>query len=97
MATDTNRRQFKRLPLSEDAIAIDRGGRELGKVSDTGGGGMMIQTASEKIADSLSVGQRLQVTVHEPKTKTSHTIDITVRYKDGRQVGVEFVTGKQNP
>ena len=97
MATGINRRQFERLVLSEDAAAIDESGRELGTVRETSGGGMMINAHSDDIAESLSIGQRLQVTVREPKTQTAHTIDIAIRYKDGRQIGVEFVTGKSNP
>jgi len=42
-----NRRQFERLKLSEDAIALDQSGKKLGKVSSAGGGGFLIYPASQ--------------------------------------------------
>ena len=93
MSTGINRRQFKRLELSEDAYAVDGTGRELGKVRQAGGGGMLIHAATPAIAKSMIPGERIAVTIMEPKSQTSHSIDVIVRYKDGQQVGVEFITG----
>ena len=94
MVDKDNRRVFKRLMLSDDVIAVDETGRELGKVSETSGGGMMIAAHSQEIADSLPLGKKMQVTVKEPQSQTSNTIDIVVRHKAGTKIGVEFVTGK---
>jgi hypothetical protein len=93
MSTGIDRRQFKRLELSEDAYAVDGTGRELGKVRQAGGGGMLIDAATPAIAKSMNPGDRVAVTIMEPKSQTSHSIDVVVRYKDGQQVGVEFITG----
>jgi hypothetical protein len=93
MADGIDRRSFQRIPLTDHAIAVDQSGRELGKVSQASGGGMMIHPNRE-VADSLSLGQRLQVTIMEPDTQTSNTIDVVVRYHDGEKIGFEFVTGK---
>jgi hypothetical protein len=95
MTTGINRRQFERLVLSDEAVAVDKDGAELGKVSQAGGGGMLIQAHSAKVADSLSIGRKLQITVIETKLQTSHTIDVVVRHREGNYIGVEFVTGQQ--
>jgi hypothetical protein len=91
-----DRRQFERLKLSEDAFAVDANGKELGKVSQAGGGGMLIISAqSPEAAQSLRPGERILVTVMEPKSQTANSIDVIVRYRNGAQVGVEFITGKE--
>jgi hypothetical protein len=88
-----NRRQFERLRISGDAYAVDANGRELGKVSHAGGGGMLITTKSPEEAQSMRPGERIAVTIMEPKTQTANSIDVIVRYLHGAQVGVEFITG----
>ena len=90
-----NRRQYDRLQLSEAAYAVGEDGRQLGKVSQASGGGMLIIAADGKgytsEADAPAVGARFTVTIMEPNSQTSHTVDVVVRYKDGAKVGVEFV------
>ncbi|MBI2682148.1 MAG: PilZ domain-containing protein [Acidobacteriales bacterium] len=88
------RRQFPRLQLSEDAIAVDANGRELGKVVLAGGGGMQITGGSAAVAASVKVGDQIRVTIMEPKAQTSNTIDVIVRHVAGPVLGVEFVTGE---
>jgi hypothetical protein len=73
---------------------VDKDGRELGQVSQASGGGMMIKPANRAVADSLSMGQQLQVTIMEPGSQTANTIGVVVRYHDGEKIGFEFVTGK---
>jgi hypothetical protein len=90
----SNRRQFPRLMLSEDALAIDEKGRELGKVVETGGGGMLITTHSAEIADSLAVGKNLRITIHEPASQTSNKLDTVVRHRKGLKIGVQFIGSK---
>jgi len=89
-----NRRQFERLNLSEDAVALDQAGRKLGKVSSAGGGGFLIYPASPDATGTLAPGKRLTITVHEPKQNVNSTVDVEVRYRDGEAVGVEFVGGE---
>jgi len=95
---EINRRRFERLEINEDAVAIDEHGRELGKISQASGGGMLIMTTSKEMAESLKVGQKLRVTVLEPGTASasSLTIDVVVRYHDGKAVGLEFGSPKQD-
>jgi hypothetical protein len=90
----SDRRQFERLDLSDDAIAVDASGRELGKVTQASGGGMMIKPKSADIATSLPVGERVTITVMEPGSQTRHTIDMVVRYSSAEQIGLEFIGGK---
>ena len=92
--TGIDRRQFQRIALENDAIAIDKSGRELGKVLQASGGGMLIQPTKADVAKTISAGDHLQVTVLEPGTQTSHTIDVVVRFNDGKQIGIEFLGGK---
>ena len=93
--TAIDRRKFDRIELTEDAHAIDENGRELGKVRQAGGGGMLIIMGSSEVADSLKKGDELRITVIEPSSQTSHTIDVVVRYHDHEQIGCEFVTGRR--
>jgi hypothetical protein len=89
-----NRRQFERLRLSEDAIALDQAGKKLGKVSSAGGGGFLIYPASPDATGLLAPGKRLTITVHEPKQNVNSTVDVEVRYRDGEAIGVEFIGGE---
>lgn len=90
----SNRRQFERLKLSEDAVALDQAGKKLGKVSSAGGGGFLIYPASPEATGHLAPGKRLTITVHEPKQNVNSTVDVEVRYREGQAVGVEFVGGE---
>jgi hypothetical protein len=92
MSKSDERRQFERLEIPEDAIATDDGdGSELGRVSQAGGGGFLIYPATPAAVKKLEVGRRLRVTIREPKSKASNTLDIEVRYRKGQALGVQFV------
>jgi hypothetical protein len=91
MSQSKERRQFERLQIPEDAIATDdRDGSELGRVSQAGGGGFLIFPATEQAVKKLAVGNRLRVTIREPKSKATNTVDVEVRYRKGEALGVEF-------
>jgi hypothetical protein len=89
------RRQFERLKLSEDAIALHSSGTKLGKVSSAGGGGFLIYPTSPEASGLLTPGRRLTITVHEPKQNVNSVVDVEVRYIEGQAVGVEFVGGEE--
>lgn len=92
----SERRQFPRFTIPENAIAYDGDGRKLGRVSQVGGGGMLIDIAAEGISPAeFPAGGRLRVTVLEPATGARTTIDVIVRYAGPSGVGAEFVTGRQ--
>jgi hypothetical protein len=90
------RRQFERLDIPEDAIATDtRDGTELGRVSQAGGGGFLIYPATPAAVKKLEVGRRLRVTISEPKSRATNTLDIEVRYRKGEALGVQFVDAEK--
>lgn len=89
-----DRRHFPRLQLSEEAFAVDEKGRQLGRVCMVGGGGLQIRNMAETTAPELTPGCRVRLTILEPESRTSHTIDVVVRYRDGDKLGAEFVTGE---
>ena len=84
------KRQFERLQLPDDALALDDAGHEMGRVSQAGGGGMLIHAGSEKAASAFEPGQHLRITVLEPRTDNRHTLSVVVRYRTGESVGVQF-------
>lgn len=94
MSEDLNRRKHVRLEMTEDAIALDEQGKEIGKVLQAGGGGMTVGGASEAAVAKLTVGAKLRVTIVEPGSQTRNTIDVIVRRASGTQIGFEFVTGR---
>jgi hypothetical protein len=87
------RRQFPRLTIDDDAIALDEHGRELGRIREASGGGMLIQLAPGIETSAYKQGQHFFVTVYEPGSGTRHTFDVEVRYQEGDGLGVEFVSG----
>ena len=88
-------RRFTRLAGPDDAVALDEGGAELGKVVEVGGGGMLIRVPSEASAPVLQPGHRMTVTVLETSSQTRHSLDVVVRYRQGDAIGVEFVSGEK--
>jgi hypothetical protein len=88
------RRAFARFPISEHAVAMDDKGATLGRVSTAGGGGMTIHAADAAVAERLEPGRKLQITVVEPENKVSNTVNVEVRYRQGSEIGVQFISGK---
>lgn len=86
----SDRRQFERLTISEEAVATDESGRTLGFVSRAGGGGMTI-TLGREIPSTFVPGSRLRVVVKEP-SGIRHTIPVEVKYCQDGDLGVEFVS-----
>ena len=92
----TDRRQFERLQLSEDAFAVDeKDGSQLGRVSQAGGGGFLIYPATPEAIQKLAVGNRLRITVKEPRSQATSTVDVEVRYRKGEALGVQFANKSQ--
>lgn len=85
----SDRRQFERLAIPDEALAIDETGRKLGLVSHAGGGGMTITLGTE--APSFEPGSRLRVVVEEA-SGIRHTIPVEVKYCQNGDLGVEFVS-----
>jgi hypothetical protein len=83
------RRRFQRIALPEEAIAIDQAGHQLGRVCQVSGGGFLIYPALA--VARMPVGQRMTITVVEPPTNTSNSVNVEVRYHNANAVGVSFV------
>ncbi len=86
----SNRRQFERLDIPEEAIAIDESGRKLGIVSRAGGGGMTI-ALGDNLGHSFTPGSRLRVIVEEA-SGNRHTLPVEVKYCHNGDLGVEFIS-----
>ena len=94
--SEADRRQFPRLELSEDAFAVDeKDGAELGRVSQAGGGGFLIYPATPDAIKKLTVGNRLRITVKEPRSKAANTVEVEVRYRKGDALGVQFAKSQK--
>lgn len=87
-----NRRQFLRIQVPVETLALDEQGKKLGRVEEAGGGGMRIRLeAAEK---PPAAGSRMKITVVEPGTNhVVHTATVLVRFCDGTALGLEFVAG----
>jgi hypothetical protein len=91
MTSRTNRREFPRLEISEEARVYDENGRELGKVAQVSGNGMNIEISSRQVAESLEPGRRMRITVVEPGSQATNILEIIVHRLEGGKVGMEFV------
>jgi PilZ domain len=86
-----NRRQFLRIQVPADSVALDEQGKKLGRVEEAGGGGMRIRLEEEGKAPAE--GSRLKITVVEPGTDhVIHTANVLVRYCQGTLMGLEFLS-----
>ena len=86
-----NRRQFLRIQVPADAVALDEQGKKLGRVEEAGGGGMRVRLEAEGKAPAE--GSRLKIKVVEPGTDhVIHTANVLVRYCQGTLLGLEFLS-----
>jgi len=87
-----DQRQFERLPISEgEVIALDEGGRRLGRVSHAAGGGMTIELDDTSQA-KFGPGDRIRIVIEEPPAEIRHSVTVEVKYRVERSIGVKFVT-----
>ena len=88
---EKDRRQFLRIQVPEDAVALDEQGKKLGRVEEAGGGGMRIRLEAE--GKTPAAGSRIKVTVVEPENKNViHSASVLVRYCEGALLGLEFLS-----
>lgn len=88
---EKDRRQFLRLQVPADAVALDEQGKKLGRVEEAGGGGMRIRLEAD--SQPPAEGSRIKVTVVEPATESVvHTASVLVRYRQGTLLGLEFLS-----
>lgn len=90
MADFDKRRRFPRLDIAEEMHAYDQNGNLLGLISQIGGGGINLEAASESLAESLQLGSRLRIKIVESDSQNVHTVDVIVRNREGRNIGLQF-------
>lgn len=86
------RRQFPRVKITEQAVAVNDRGLQLGKVKEVGAGGMMITAASQEALMLMPVGRKLRINVIEPGSKTTTPLTVEILYVRNNDVGVKFTT-----
>lgn len=87
--SEQERRQFLRLDLTENVVALDSEGRPIGRVERVGGGGMQIRIDPESPIRHFERGSRLNIRVVEPgDIQQSFTVE--VRDCEGDILGVQF-------
>ena len=89
-ASYDDRRRFNRYSIPDDALVADAGGREIGRVIEAGGGGMLIRMHTGE-ASPMS-GTNWTLTVIEPNSSNRQELVVKVRYRKGDDLGVEFTT-----
>lgn len=85
------RREFARVDLPAAAFAMDKDGKDLGRVVEISGGGLQIDPASPWARLALSKGQQLVVTVVEPGTGNETEMSVEVRYVRSHTIGLRFL------
>jgi len=87
-----DQRQFPRMKITEQAVAVNDRGLQLGKVKEVGAGGMMITAVSQEALMLMPVGRKMRINVIEPGTKTTTPLSVEVLYVRDDNVGVKFST-----
>lgn len=90
----SDRRQFTRLPIAEQAIAFDEDGRRLGLVTEVGGGGMAITLDADISAETFQVGTRMRIMVVEPQKEIRNSLKVELRYIVGNLLGMAFTDSR---
>jgi hypothetical protein len=86
-----DRRQFERLELPATAFALNMLGKDLGRIVEIGGGGLLIDPASPWARLSLVKGQQLVVTVVEPASGNQTDVGVEVRHVRAHRIGLRFL------
>jgi PilZ domain len=86
----TEQRRFPRYEVSDELMAFDYRGPELGRIEKIGGGGMQVRLSTQLAGCTLVPGSQLLVDVFE-SGQIRHTIRVAVRFRDAHVLGLEFV------
>jgi hypothetical protein len=86
-----DRREFERVGLPATAFALDAEGKELGRIVEIGGGGLLLNPASPLARLSLVAGQQLVISVVEPTTGNKTDMSVEVRYVRSNAIGLRFL------
>ncbi|HLH06939.1 MAG TPA: hypothetical protein VKW78_06865 [Terriglobales bacterium] len=86
----TEQRRYPRIDVTDDLMAFDYRGQELGRIEKIGGGGMQVRLSTELAGCTLVPGAQLLVDVFEAG-QMRHTIRVAVRFHTPQLLGLEFV------
>jgi hypothetical protein len=86
----TEQRRFPRYEVSDELMAFDFRGQELGRIEKIGGGGMQVRLSTQLAGCTLVRGSQLLVDVFE-SGKLRHTIRVAVTFRHPHVLGLEFV------
>jgi hypothetical protein len=85
------RRKFERVGVPAAAFALDVHGKEMGRVAETSGGGLLLDPASPWARLALVKGQQLMLTVVEPATGNKTDVYVEVRRINTQSIGLRFL------
>jgi hypothetical protein len=83
-------RRYPRYEVTDEMMAFDYRGQELGRIEKIGGGGMQVRLSTQLAGCTLAAGSELLVDVFE-SGQIRHTVRVTVRFRDAHVLGLEFV------
>jgi len=83
-------RRFPRYEITDNLMAFDFRGQELGRIEKVGGGGMQVRLSTQLAGCTLVPGSELLVDVFE-SGQIRHTVRVAVRFRDAHVLGLEFV------
>ena len=86
----TEQRRYPRYEVTDELMAFDYRGQELGRIEKISGGGMQIRLSTQLAGCTLTAGSHLLVDVFEAG-EIRHTIRVAVRFRDAHVLGLEFV------
>ncbi len=88
--SEQERRKFVRLDLAENVRALDKMGRDIGRVEKVGAGGMQIRLSDGVPGDQFGPGSTMEISIVEPGNVRNH-FKVEVRVCEGKLLGVQFL------
>jgi hypothetical protein len=83
-------RRFPRYEVTDELMAFDYRGQELGRIEKVGGGGMQVRLSTQLAGCTLTCGSQLLIDVFE-SGQIRHTVRVAVRFREAQVLGLEFV------
>ncbi len=87
----SDRREFGRVELPATAFAVNMLGKELGRVVEVSGGGLLLNPATPWARISFQKGQQLVLAIVEPTTGNQTDVAVEVCYIRSHYIGLRFL------
>lgn len=88
--SSSEQRRYPRYDVTENLMAFDYRGQELGRIEKVGGGGMQVRLSTQLAGCTLNTGSELLVDILEAG-QLRHTIRVEVRFRDSHVLGLRFM------